>query len=377
MLFGPIVKTIESIVYQLPEVIKHTTWTERPAFMRALFGSQMFYSVNDFTSFEASIRRALSHATEGVTYNKMVPGLGDWLTSAFFSKNTLEFSFFTIIMSDPCRSSGDVTTSLGNLLVNYWTNRYVHEVMNCVPKHMYDSALEGDDNMTGSHLPIKASAEQYAKLGLISKLEFPTNPFEASFCGMIFSEEDDCIITDPYKVLDSIGWIPDRYVNARDNKLLSLYRARALSYLYQYRGCPIIDSLCRWILKRTEHVLPDWNILDFYKDELIPRDIRNIPFVPITINRRILVEKIFTITVEVQYKYENWFDANPCFGDIPNFIEGPRDDYHITHVSSNPNHDTGDWEFPVIEPLEWAVRVNRLVNAGVATFDLLDPPSLN
>jgi hypothetical protein len=125
------------------------------------------------------------------------------------------------------------------------------------------------------------------------------------------------IITEPIKVLVKFGWASARYLKARSSKLLMLQRMKALSYLAQYPSCPIVASLCHYILRYSHHLhiavvhyvrksgaLGVWDRSHFLKVLEEPSDCE-----PISISTRLLFERLFDISVEVQIKCEEYFNA--------------------------------------------------------------------
>jgi len=126
----------------------------------------------------------------------------------------------------------------------------------------------------------------------------------ASFCGCLFNPDDMIIITNPLKVLASFGWTPRRYIKANIKTQQELMRAKALSYLYQYTHCPIVDPFCRRIIEMTGGIKIRASIIDSFephKKGLILKAEEDLltdrlAYKTIPIRTRLLMEEKFGIT---------------------------------------------------------------------------------
>lgn len=364
ILLGPVVKTIELDVYQHPWCIKHVPWAERPHFIRETFSHHNKYTcLSDFTSFEASIKLPLAYNTEYVWYKHFAgKQVATFLMAAFYDLNVLSFSNFTLTQYNPCRASGDACTALGNFIVCVSSVTFLMEKRLGYQSNQYTGTAEGDDNLLSSSIRMpQLHSGLYAELGLIAKLEYPTSPYEASFCGMVFSEADDSIITDPYKVLSTFGWLDPKYKHARETKLKGLIRGKALCILYQYVGCPILQSLALWALRHTRDIKPIFE--NSWSNKNLPplRDESRAPIVPVTIERRLLMERVYGIPPDLQRKYEDWFSTAP-FTEIPNFFQ-PHSSMFDNLISEYDDLIV-PYENPTLDPAEWCRRVNSYSCCG-------------
>lgn len=334
LLFGALVKSIESIIYESPYLVKHVPWHERPAFMRDKFQRFTRFINGDFSSFEASIRVQLAEI-ERIIYSHVTNSrMANKIMDAFFTTNELSFSWFSLSMK-ATRASGDVTTALGNALICLFVWLFILEESDI---KIFDLVVEGDDNQVGDNglKPIKE--EIFKQLGLLAKIEYPESYSKASFCGMIFDEMSDNIATDPIKVLNRFGWIDSKYSRSKFTTKLALYRGKALCNLYQYRNCPILESFHRAVLratrKHTAKVII--NSKHHLNNEYVPTDEKRLP--PrgtISPESRILMEETFKIDTNIQQLYEQFFDSQHDLFDIPDFListEDQRRNWHM-HVS--------------------------------------------
>lgn len=258
---GPIFKAIETVVYGLEHngihpFIKHVPVAERPNHILAgLAGNDQEYIQTDYTAFESLFVNELIIAVEAQLYAYMTQLLVNhndfmlYVINILAGVNKCQFKFFSVVV-EATRMSGEMCTSLGNGFANYIFMQFVGSRVGATNIKGY---VEGDDGlftMKGR----KPSPADFEEIGLIIKLEVHHSISHASFCGILFDEYDRINITDPIKVLLNFGWSSQQYATAKTETLHVLLRAKALSYAYQYPGCPVIWALCEWILRKTHHL---------------------------------------------------------------------------------------------------------------------------
>jgi hypothetical protein len=214
------------------------------------------------------------------------------------------------------RMSGEMCTSLGNGFTNYAASSYVNKEL--CGATVFEMDAEGDDGVGTSNGSIPKS-EHYKLLGLDIKLEIKSEIEEASFCGLVFDREDMKNVTDVRKVIASFGWVSGRYANAKKSTLMTLLRCKGLSLIYQYPGCPVLQSLGKYALRVTKsfdvrHLIEkDRSISGWERQKLrdalkgIKQDYESTA--PIGIRSRFLVEKLYGMTVEQQIKLEKYLDS--------------------------------------------------------------------
>jgi hypothetical protein len=252
-----------------------------------------------------------------------LPEGGEWfdlVKEAMAGVNACDFKDFTVKV--PCtRMSGEMNTSLGNGFTNLMVLLFLARENGCT--HV-EAVVEGDDSaavMTGP----RPTAEQFASLGLNCKVEFHDSIETMSFCGLVFDAGDLVNVTDPREVLASFGWSTHQYVAARSTVLKQLLRCKALSMAHQYPGCPIISSLAQFGLRVTRSVdirkfvtetgkFDQWT-RDKYINAL--RDEKKIVRREPPMNTRLLVEKLYGITVNQQRRLEEWLDSQTELVPIP------------------------------------------------------------
>jgi len=177
-----------------------------------------------------------------------------WLRKVKTGENHLVFKEFECYL-DGKRYSGEMDTSLSNSLVNLMFVLFIlhksgHEesfyVDHCPPQ------IEGDDCLA-AHL-YDLDPNIMIRLGARAKLEFYEHFSQASFCGMVFSEHSVNIIRDPISAILDFGYVHFKYLGCSNNTRLKLIRAKSLSLLYSYPGCPILKSLAMYGLRITEGI---------------------------------------------------------------------------------------------------------------------------
>lgn len=320
--FGPWFKEISDRLFALPPFIKYIPFSDRPEVIkRDLMEEGSTYVADDYVAYEAHFDK--QHMQLEFTYYKYMlskcPGGREVLKrmyAALQGTNECKFEFFKVLI-EATRMSGDMNTSLGNSYTNliihaywYWVNCGRPTDPNILRDYvMRKIKVEGDDSAASyrnkSHIPTE---EQMKLSGFkVEHLEFD-NLGDMSFCGCVFDPDDMIIVTDPTKVLADFGWVPRRYVRANLKMRLELMRAKALSYKYQYNGCPIITPFCDNIIRQTSHVKIRKSIIDttaMYERDLLKQAISNNENTkPTGMKTRLLVERLFGITVMEQLSIE-------------------------------------------------------------------------
>jgi hypothetical protein len=333
---GPYFKLIESKVFDLHWFIKHIPVADRPDYIKTLlYRSGSKYFASDYTTFEALFTSDLMKACEFRLYRYMTQHLenGDafceLVERVLGGSNKIKNRYFGVDI-DATRMSGEMCTSLGNGFSNLMFMLFVCAECGCTD---VDGVVEGDDGLfafTGK----APTPSDFARLGLDIKLDIYNSLSEASFCGLIFDEKDLCNITDPIEVLRNFMWTNSRYIYANPKTLKILIRAKSLSYGWQYPGCPILASLAKYGLRVTESYLKNGNVMkvdalkymtstgavnEYVRDEFLSHvpsnSSSNVPFVPITINTRLLMEKKFGIPMDHQLKIEAYLDSLATLGE--------------------------------------------------------------
>jgi len=322
-LIGPLMKAIETEVYKHPSFVKHIPVADRPNYIyNKLYRPGGKYAATDYTSFEALFTRELMESCEFELYMYMIKDVDDLdhliaVLNVLLGENTCCYKWWTLVVH-ATRMSGEMCTSLGNGFSNLMFFLFIAKRKGCTDT---DGAVEGDDGLFHYNGPDPTPAD-FAELGLVIKLVIHDEISTASFCGIVFDEVDLVNLRDPIQVLLNFGWGDARYARSRDSKLKTLLRCKALSFAHQYPGCPIIDAMARCYIRNTR----SYDVSGFIKNdrylghwererylELKCFDERKIPFRAVGDRSRILMERLYNVTIEDQLNLERYFDSkNDC-----------------------------------------------------------------
>jgi hypothetical protein len=216
----------------------------------------------------------------------------------------------------------------------------VHALRKLFEIQEFPAGIEGDDSLTQPSSDIDPTPKDFEPLGFIVKVEKFQTPEEASFCGNVYAKPDYINVTDPKVVLAEIGWASARHAFSSMKTKKTLARAKGLSYLYQYYGCPVIQSAALYVLRQTagydvrhfianDRSLSEWERTQMfeaikYSNELDKKKGRDIP-----IATRLLVESKYGITVEMQQRIESYFDNKDDMSqlELDDYLDFPTDWY--------------------------------------------------
>lgn len=332
---GPIFKLIEKAVFAHSAFIKKVPINDRPQYILDILQRDgATYVATDYTSFEALFSKDLLNAVEFQIYAYMTQFLPegqefmDTVRRVQGGKNTCHFKDYKTETIGR-RMSGEMCTSLGNGVTNLLVMLFMCEQLGstCV------GVVEGDDGLfaiTG-RVP---TAEDFAELGMIIKIEMHARIETASFCGMVFDAEEKINITDVRKAMATFGWTPQRYVSASDKTLQHLLRAKGYSLVHQYAGCPVLQALGHSALRRTAHLgsvsrsiaKVSKNMTLYERDRLLSFG-GNIPEPrPVGPKTRRLVEELYGVTISQQLALESYFDTVVEIEPIPQMdVPYPQD----------------------------------------------------
>lgn len=310
---GPYFKLIENELYKDPSFIKHIPVSERPQYIYDyLYKDGSAYYATDHSQYEAHFTLEIMEQCEFKLYEYMTKNLEsgklfmERVRQIIGGRNYCKFSggCFEI---NATRMSGEMNTSLGNGFTNKMVNEFLLKESGCTD---YKGVYEGDDGLTRfSGTP--PTAIMYSKLGFTIKLDRHESLNTASFCGMVFDLDDRQSLTDPVKVMLNFGWASEKYKDARTDTLLSLLKAKALSFKYQYPACPIVTSLSNYALRitRTLKAKIPTDLTNFKKNMYATAINTPIKHILVGINSRLIVEQVYGISIQQQLSLEYYFDS--------------------------------------------------------------------
>lgn len=327
--FGPWFKSIENELYKNPTFIKHIPVSQRGEYIyERLFRSGNVYVQTDYSSYEAHFDKELMTSCEFELYEYMLSSVDGSrevlkiMREVLTGENRVFNRFITATVA-ACRMSGEMNTSLGNGFSNYMLmlNECNRLGVDCV------GVVEGDDGLfvfpNGSH----PTTEDFASSGCIIKLEVFSKISHASFCGLLFDEDDRQIIADIRKLMATIGWSSKQYLGASEKTHLALLRCKAMSMIVQYPSCPIVASMARAYIRLTKHIcvrkVLDRGRYDEYTRTKMLYGFANFKHnlnAEIGLGTRLLVEELWGFSLETQFRYEEYFNSLKSLEPIPTDI---------------------------------------------------------
>nr|WRQ65642.1 RNA-dependent RNA polymerase [Tolivirales sp.] len=340
-IFGPIFQAIDKKTFQQRWFVKGMDVSERPELLDQEFGNKPVIET-DFTSFESHHRGAFSkviwfwmmHMMRGLN---LPAYLRRMLAVAVKGDNRTKFSCVTAEVPQTLMS-GALWTSSSNGVLNLMIMSYLWSRDKAdEPVAQADLAytsfrgfIEGDDGITEA-FPV--DEEIITKLGIDVKLEVKRNYGCASFCGIVCPLGSRKILYNPKKFIRNFFWLPTAFAQAKGKAQDGYIRAKALSYLYNFSGCPVVAPICYEVCKRTSGYNFTENLshhFDSYKWAEIQKVIKNPSFAKeeptITWASRDHMANIFGITPLQQIQIENCFRAG-SFVDLSDWMM-PFDDAH-------------------------------------------------
>jgi len=283
----------------------------------------------------------------GVTFMKNV-------RDVLGGKNICVFKHFILELA-ATRMSGEMCTSLGNGFSNWMFVSFLAQQKGL----SFVGFVEGDDGIfrfNGGSL----EAKDFEELGLIIKIEKHKYLEHASFCGQVFDMKDKLVVTDPREVMAGFGWTSGKYATASHGTKMALLRAKAWSIGYQYPGVPILAAMSRAYLRLTrsfniDKVLHGRGFFNNYeRDQLLEAIDAGRPELNIEppANTRALVAELYQIPIEMQFRYEEYFNRLSVIEPIPDFgLEVPMawkaNQLYVREVDLND---------PMVERLPWFSR---------------------
>lgn len=313
-MFGPLIKAIEDVIYELPYFIKHIPVQQRPKFVfDRLYRENATYVSTDYTAFESHFTRQMMEACEFQLYRHMYQYLPkkpiyDKLLEVISGRNIVQFKWLTAKFNAR-RMSGEMNTSLGN----GFTNLMVFLFLNRNTKD-FDCVIEGDDCL--GRVSVIPTTEQYRDMGFNVKIETTTDLSTAAFCSMYFDVESFVTVVDPIKTIMKLGWVSARYVGCSLKKKRELLHGKVLSMMSEASGAPMIDAFGKRMLYLLRNYHFRFDYMSTYEKERL-----NLGFEhrEVTMQSRCLVEKAFGITIAEQLSFERYcqtFDIGPIMHPV-------------------------------------------------------------
>jgi hypothetical protein len=350
--FGPTVKQIEKKLFRLKWFVKYVPVRDRPALLMSLHRPGGRYFASDFTSFESLFTADIMRATEYEMYRHMTQNLGNHeefmrLVEMKMGKNSVENKNMRLSV-DATRMSGEMDTSLANGFCNLMFWAFLCDELGSE----LTGFVEGDDGIFRVDGPAPTT-EDFARLGLVCKIEEHTRLETASFCGNVFHPDVQTQITDPRSAAGNLFWMDARFAGMREGVRMALLRSKALSMKHQYPCHPILSCLSEKVLELTRSydvrsvltrkgMLSEWDRTQLTQalDELGQNHSDNSDDLVIPYQNRMLVEELYGIDVGAQLSFEAQVERFKL-GDIlrPTW-DVPEDWAH--YFNEYVSHDLGE-----------------------------------
>lgn len=360
-LFGPFFHYVEEQVFKLPYFIKKVPKKDRPAYIAEfMLDAALKYQATDYTSFESHFTTDMMRDCEFILYRYMAMNnpKAILLVRLMFlilpATNRVVNKYFTLWV-DAKRQSGEMNTSLGNGFSNLMFLLFACEYHGI----KYSGPIvEGDDGLIG--LSKKIPESYYTAMGCNVKMENVPEIYQASFCGLVYDPDELKNICDPRQTLATCSWVTKKYTFCNEKNYFALLKAKALSMIYEYPGCPIISVLGRKIFDLLhDHQIKLDSDSSYKYTQLRAAYLayleNKLPETNIGPKTRVLMSDKFNIPVDVQLKIEEEiqnitlynFNVPSALSIMPDlwvsnykqYVQRPCDTYSsITHPSFPLSH---------------------------------------
>lgn len=372
---GPGFQAIGEVLFGHHFFIKKIPLPERTKYMKEMFERFKLLNCTDFSKFESHFIRCVMECCEFVFYDYVLQNssIRSWFMAdirrVLAGRQKFVYPWFTTSF-DATRASGEMCTSSGNGYSNHAIFDYLCELFQVDEKA---AVFEGDDSVN-SVLPtsIVFKTEDYTDMGWNCKLSQTEKFNEASFCGIVGDPDDGVQVCDIQDAVANFGWTGQRYIRSDAKTRAALLRAKGYSMVYQYPGCPVLQELGIYALRITSDPLVHERLLrlintgqlwtDSYTaqkfkilDEHYIKGNRALPIRPVPLNTRMLVYRLYGISVDQQLAAEallrdkndmlpiNYpFEFPTQWAEHWDVYVKPYDDVYTTFVT---NHDerTQEW----------------------------------
>jgi len=274
-------------------------------------GSRIMAS--DYSQYESHFTLEIMEVCEFQLYDYMTQNLPtggafrDVLRSIIGGRNHCTYKNVSVDINGT-RMSGEMNTSLGNGFTNLMLilfTAYSHKWKN------FRGVIEGDDGLF-TYFGDEPTLGWFESLGFTIKLQHFDFLNEASFCGLVFDSVDMCVLADPIKLLLNVGWARANLLNASQKTLCKMLRAKCMSLYSSYPGCPVVSSFAFNILRLLGPGYVNTNDMNNYKRTMFYQDLIGFDFNKrpvVGFGSRIIVSKLFKISVQDQIILEEYFDS--------------------------------------------------------------------
>jgi hypothetical protein len=247
----------------------------------------------------------MMHSTRDLTGKQ---ALRELIARTTTGRNYIKFGDLSVEI-DQTLMSGALWTSSSNGLLNFVINSYMCALTRVGPRvsdmldyvqHDFRALFEGDDGIVEDH---QVPAALITEMGLALKLEPHPDCSTAGFCSLYFDTDENVLVRNPIDYLRKFPSICAKYDSMSDRKRMSLYKCKALSGLDTLYACPVIGLY----LSSVEHATRSYSCdavrhtLEQHDRDVLARALsRRTTYVNPSIKSRLLVERLFGVSVETQ-----------------------------------------------------------------------------
>jgi hypothetical protein len=345
---GPLFAKISKKFFAKPYFFKNVRQFDKIKHLKKRMAKQGIAWDSDFSSFESTFQpEQMEFEFNFYKYccgnNPNALSKLEYIKSVLTGKNICKSKYFTFEV-DARRMSGEMNTSLGNSYFNLLISAFIaYKSGNSLDEIMASILIEGDDCLCKT--TIVPDVSMYEKLGAKVKQNYYPDPTHASFCGMIFDMDAEQIIVDPIDKLLNLFYTNESYLMSNQRVHNDLLKAKAMSLLYSYPGCPIIGEACKWIMRNTVSADPSRILrtnMSVYEREKWNDILKTpIPFQEPKLKTRLLMEEKFSIPVSFQLRLENHFKtmdklAPWSFPELLEYCKSEYTTYYDIYSLSSP-----------------------------------------
>jgi len=317
VLTGAFFHAVEERVFKLPMFVKYVPVRDRPKYIQGYLNlDNMRVVATDYSSFEAWFTPEIMRAIEFQLYAHMArkltagPFLLGCIEKALAGRNVCFGRGFRYAV-DGVRMSGDMCTSLGNGFTNYVLMQWV-----CFRQGIQCKGLvEGDDGLFQvSWVPDVAGFES---AGFKIKMVEHDDVASAGFCKQFYDPSECRNVVDVKELLAKFGWT---HAVSRDGGpvvMEELLRAKAASLRAELPSCPIAVALVRavdrWIGRSGKRRYDGPGGEPGYHEDILGGDTE---LVEPSMASRILVDRLFGVSVDQQTTIEKYLDGLSCIQEL-------------------------------------------------------------
>jgi hypothetical protein len=320
---GAITKDVERCFYeQTIGHVKGMTPQQRMERIKEICHPSSRNTLSDYSSYEASMGEDVYDCILFPLYERLLSGMPSDFRSVFHAANRRLYTDLNVKFNKKSPYSASITASIDNLEpsgipgtahTNFSVNHFVWK------KNLVDKGLspiqadqlglkEGDDTVWSLH-GIRFEKEDFAKYGLVVKMDQNMDNAESAFCQLHPLNESNGIITNPQKFLAKFFMLRPCDMGLKPSGLLAVYKAKAMSAACLYKGAPIITPFCERVLLLLRHITASERLLNREAKYGYEKSEKQ-EVVAVTAEARATVEQLWSWTTPMQLHAEaiiaNW-----------------------------------------------------------------------